>query len=40
MTINELIAGGLTSSTGMLSQTLADFSDAEMMMRPVPAANT
>jgi len=39
MTVNELVARSLTSSTGMLSSTLADFSDAEMMVRPVPAAN-
>jgi hypothetical protein len=39
MTPTELLSDVFTRSTGMVNMTLADFSDAEMMMRPVPGAN-
>jgi hypothetical protein len=39
MTQSELIADQIQRSFGMLTMTLADFSDAEILMRPVPGAN-
>lgn len=39
MTPIELMADNLVRMYGMLEWTLADFSDADMMVRPVPAAN-
>lgn len=39
MTPIELMADGLTRNVGMLKATLADFSDADMLVRPTPAAN-
>ncbi len=39
MTVNDLLAGALQSSLGMLKMHLADFSDAELLTRPVPGAN-
>jgi len=39
MTPVELIADSLTGNFHMLKFTVADFSDQEMLVRPVPAAN-
>jgi hypothetical protein len=39
MTPIELMAELLKGNFGMLQMTLADFSDADMMVRPVPGAN-
>lgn len=39
MTTNELIASTLEQNLGMLKMTLGDFSDADMLVRPVPGAN-
>jgi hypothetical protein len=39
MNQTELAADGLNRSFGMLTQTIADFSDADILVRPVPAAN-
>ena len=39
MTVNDLIAGSLKGSLGMLKQHVADFSDADLLVRPVPGAN-
>lgn len=39
MTPIELMADALTTNLGMLKGTLADFSDADMLVRPAPAAN-
>jgi hypothetical protein len=39
MTTQSLLAASLTSSLHMITQTLADFTDAEMVARPVPSAN-
>lgn len=39
MTPIELMADQLVRLYGMLEWTLADFSDADMLVRPVPAAN-
>jgi hypothetical protein len=39
MTQNELLADGLSRNLEMLKSTLADFSDADMLVRPVPSAN-
>src|SRR5258708_34372986 len=35
----DLLADNLAQNHDMLKQHLADFSDADMMVRPVPAAN-
>ena len=35
----ELMAEVLTNNLGMVKATLADFSDADMLVRPTPAAN-
>jgi hypothetical protein len=40
MTITQLLADSLSSSHEMLKGTLADFSDADMLARPCPGANT
>jgi hypothetical protein len=39
MTINQLLASSLTGGPNMLGMTLGDFSDADMLVRPVPTAN-
>lgn len=39
MNINELFVYSLQQSFGMLENTLADMSDADLMTRPVPSAN-
>src|SRR3954454_12302880 len=39
MTTNELIVQTLEQNLGMLKMTLADFSDADMLVRPTPGAN-
>lgn len=39
MTINEFLARGLEQSLGMLKMHVADFSDADLLARPVPGAN-
>jgi hypothetical protein len=39
MTINDLLVGQLQQNLGMLQMTLAEFSDADMMVRPAPGAN-
>jgi hypothetical protein len=39
MTTADYLAGNLSRNLELLKQTLADFSDAEMLVRPVPAAN-
>jgi hypothetical protein len=39
MTINDLLVSQLEQNLGMLQMTLADFSDADMMVRPAPGAN-
>ncbi len=39
MTANEYLASSLGFSLGMLKMHLADMTDAELMQRPVPAAN-
>ena len=39
MTTQEIIVGSLQVSTQLLNMTLADFSDADMLVRPVPTAN-
>jgi hypothetical protein len=39
MTPIELMADNLVRLYGMMEWTLADFSDADMLVRPVPAAN-
>ncbi|HSU66732.1 MAG TPA: DinB family protein [Tepidisphaeraceae bacterium] len=39
MTVIELMANVLEGNLGMLTGTLADFSDADLLVRPVPAAN-
>lgn len=39
MTAIELIAESLNTNVGFLKATLADFSDADMLVRPVPGAN-
>jgi hypothetical protein len=39
MTQIELLATVLQNNLGMLTSTLADFSDADMLVRPTPAAN-
>src|SRR3954451_17270379 len=39
MTTNELIVSTLEQNLGMLKMTLGDFSDADMLVRPVPGAN-
>ena len=39
MTVNDLLASGLQQGLGMLKMHVADFSDAELLVRPVPGAN-
>ena len=39
MTVNDLLAGNLQGSLGMLKMHVADFSDADLLARPVPGAN-
>jgi hypothetical protein len=39
MTINDLLVSMLEGNLQMLQMTLNDFSDADMMVRPAPAAN-
>jgi hypothetical protein len=39
MTINDLLVSQLQGNLGVLQMTLAEFSDADMMVRPAPAAN-
>ena len=39
MTPTELLAANLTRNLEMMKGTLADFSDADMLVRPVPGAN-
>jgi hypothetical protein len=39
MKTTDLLADGLTRNLGMLKMTLADFSDADMLVRPVLGAN-
>jgi hypothetical protein len=39
MTINDLLVDQLEQNLGMVQMTLADFSDADMMVRPAPNAN-
>ena len=39
MRIQDLVAAQLAGNGAMLESTLADFSDADMLVRPVPAAN-
>ena len=39
MTISQLLADVLARNLHMLKMTLADFSDADMLVRPAPAAN-
>ena len=39
MTASELIADALERDLGLLKGTLGDFTDADMLVRPVPAAN-
>src|SRR5258708_11705520 len=39
MTQNELLADGLGRNLEMLKFTLSDFSDGDMLVRPVPSAN-
>jgi hypothetical protein len=39
MTMNEFIAAGLQQSVGMCKMHVADFSDADLLTRPVPGAN-
>ena len=39
MNVNDLLADALTRDVGMLKGTLADFSDADMLVRPAPTAN-
>ena len=39
MTINELFAGQLAGNLEFLKNTLADFTDADMLVRPTPGAN-
>ncbi|HEY4330611.1 MAG TPA: DinB family protein [Phycisphaerae bacterium] len=39
MTVNDYLAASLMGSLGMLKMTIADMSDADLLMRPVPGAN-
>ena len=39
MTLNQLLAESVMTGPSMLAMTLSDFSDAEMLVRPVPTAN-
>jgi hypothetical protein len=39
MNITDLIVGNLSRNLEMLKTTIADFSDAELLVRPTPAAN-
>ena len=39
MTVNELLADALTRDIDLLKATLCDFTDADMLVRPAPAAN-
>src|SRR3954453_19819667 len=39
MTISQLLADVLARNLNMLKMTLADFSDADMLVRPAPSAN-
>jgi hypothetical protein len=39
MTVNDVLAAGLRQGLGMLKMHIADFSDAELLVRPVPGAN-
>ncbi len=39
MTMQEHMAAALEQNIGMLKMTLADFSDADMLVRPLPNAN-
>lgn len=39
MSINDHLAGALEGNFGMLKMTLADMTDAELLVRPVPGAN-
>lgn len=39
MHLQDQLANGITFSLGMLKTTLADFSDPDMLVRPVPNAN-
>lgn len=39
MFMNDFLVRSLNQSLGMLKMTLADMSDADLMQRPVPAAN-
>lgn len=39
MTVNELLADAHERNLQMLKSTLADFSDADMLVRPAPSAN-
>lgn len=39
MTISEAAAASLQQSLGMVNMTLADFSDADLLVRPCPGAN-
>jgi len=39
MTLSDLLVSTLIQNLGMLSMTVADFSEADMFVRPCPAAN-
>jgi hypothetical protein len=39
VTVNDYLAASLQSSLGMLKMHLADLSDSDLMLRPVPGAN-
>jgi hypothetical protein len=39
MTTNDLLAAGLERDLGAIKRHVADFSDAELLVRPVPGAN-
>lgn len=39
MSVADLLSKNILQTKGMIAMTLADFSDADMMARPVPAAN-
>jgi hypothetical protein len=39
MTVNDLLAGGLQQSLGMLKAHVGDLTDAELLTHPVPGAN-
>jgi hypothetical protein len=39
MTLNEILVAGLQQSINMFKLHLADFSDADLLTRPVPGAN-